>query len=414
MTRRVVVTGLGLVTPLGSNRRSTWQGIQEGRSGIGPITRFDASAVGTQVAGEVQDFDPRTIMDAKEARHSDRFTHFAVAATAEALADADIGSLDDSEAERTGVVYGSGMGGLSTILDAQAALQSRGARRVSPFLSPGSAINMAAGVISIRWGLKGPNYATVSACSTSAHAIADGYYAIQRGDADVMVTGGSEAVIAELTVASFDNAGALSRHGGPNASRPFDRNRDGFVIAEGGATVILEELTHAHARGARIYAEIIGVGMTGDAYHITAPDPAGDGAARAMVRAMQVAGISPDAVQYINAHATSTKLGDASETAAIKSVFGPHAYRLGVSSTKSMTGHLLGAAGATEAAFTALALHHQILPPTANLEEPDPDCDLDYVPGKARPVVLNVALTNSNGFGGANITLALRRYTGEV
>ena len=411
MTRRVVVTGLGMVTPLGNNGPSNWQGIQEGRSGIRPITRFDASAVGAQVAGEVQDFDPRTIMDAKEARHSDRFIHFAVAATAEALADADIGSLDESEAERTGVIYGSGMGGLSTILDAQAALQNRGARRVSPFLSPGCAINMAAGVISIRWGFKGPNYATVSACSTSAHAIADGYYVIQRGDADVMVTGGSEAVIAEVTVASFDNAGALSRQGGPNASRPFDRNRDGFVIAEGGATLILEELTHAQARGARIYAEIIGVGMTGDAYHITAPDPAGNGAARAMVRAMQVAGIAPDAVQYINAHATSTKLGDASETAAIKSVFGPHAYRLAVSSTKSMTGHLLGAAGAAEAAFTALALHHQIVPPTANLEEPDPDCDLNYVPGEARPAALTVALTNSNGFGGANITLALRRYT---
>ena len=410
MTRRVVVTGLGMVTPLGNDGPSNWQGIQQGRSGIGPITRFDASAVGAKMAGEVQNFDPRAIMDAKEVRHYDRFIHFGVAATAEALADAGIGNLEADEAERTGVIYGSGMGGLSTILDAQSALENRGARRVSPFLSPGCAINMAAGVISIRWGLKGPNYATVSACSTSAHAIADGYYAIQRGDADVMVTGGSEAVIAEVTVASFDNAGALSRQSGPEASRPFDRNRDGFVIAEGGATLILEELGHAKARGARIYAELIGVGMTGDAYHITAPDPAGSGAARAMVRAMEVADITPDAVQYINAHATSTKLGDASETAAIKSVFGSHAYRLAVSSTKSMTGHLLGAAGAAEAAFTALALHHQMLPPTANLQEPDPECDLDYVPGTARSASLEVALSNSNGFGGANITLALRRY----
>lgn len=412
MTRRVVVTGLGMVTPLGSDGPSNWEGIRQGRSGIGPITRFDASAVGAKMAGEVQDFDPRTIMDAKEVRHYDRFIHFAVAATAEALADAGIESLSEREAERTGVIYGSGMGGLSTILEAQAALENRGARRVSPFLSPGCAINMAAGVISIRWGLKGPNYATVSACSTSAHAIADGFYAIQRGDADVMVTGGSEAVIAEVTVASFDNAGALSRQSGPEASRPFDRNRDGFVIAEGGATLILEELAHAQARGARIYAEVIGIGMTGDAYHITAPDPAGSGAARAMARALEVAGIAPDAVQYINAHATSTKLGDASETAAIKSVFGPHAHRLAVSSTKSMTGHLLGAAGAAEAAFTVLALRDQLLPPTANLEDPDPDCDLDYVPGQARPAALDVAVTNSNGFGGANITLALRRYVG--
>jgi 3-oxoacyl-[acyl-carrier-protein] synthase II len=265
---------------------------------------------------------------------------------------------------------------------------------------------MAAGIISIRWGFKGPNYATASACSTSAHAIADGFYAIQRGDAEVMVTGGSEAVITELTVAAFDNAGALSKED----SRPFDANRDGFVMAEGGATIILEELAHARARGASIYAEVAGVGMAGDAYHITAPDPTGAGASRAMTQALLSAHLNPEEVSYINAHATSTKSGDASETAAIKSVFGHHAYRLAVSSTKSMTGHLLGAAGATEAAYTALALYHQILPPTINLRTQDPDCDLDYIPHEARSGPVAVALSNSNGFGGANITLVLKRY----
>lgn len=410
MTCRVVVTGLGLVTPLGNDCAANWEAIKAGKSGIGPITRFDASMLAARVAGEVRDFDPRTVLEPKEVRHYDRFIHFAMAATAEALHDAGW-TFDNDLSERTGVIYGSAMGGLGTILDAHDTLNRRGARRVSPFLSPGSAINMAAGIISIRWGLKGPNYATVSACSTSAHAIADGFYAIQRGDADVMVTGGSEAVITELSMAAFDNAGALSRHQNADASRPFDLYRDGFVIAEGGATLILEELTHAQKRGAAIYAELVGVGMTGDAYHVTAPDPTGGGAARAMARALEMAGIAPQSVNYINAHATSTKLGDVSETRAIKSVFGPHAQILAVSSTKSMTGHLLGAAGAAEAAYTALALRHQVLPPTANLQVHDPDCDLDYVPHVARSSAINVALSNSNGFGGANITVALRRYT---
>ncbi len=412
MTRRIVITGMGLITPLGNTRIANWQAIMAGRTGIGPITRFDASPLAAQMAGEVRDFDPYAILEPKEVRHYDRFIHLAMAATSEALADAGLTVFDPGEAERTGVIYGSAMGGLATILEAQATLKSRGARRVSPFLSPGSAINMAAGIISIRWGLKGPNFATVSACSTSAHAIADGFYAIQRGDADVMVTGGSEAVIAEVTVAAFDNAGALSRQRTALASRPFDANRDGFVIAEGGATVILEELAHARARGATIYAELIGVGMAGDAYHITAPDPAGSGAARAMAHSLQAAGVAPEAISYINAHATSTKSGDASETAAIKSVFGPHAYNLAVSSTKSMTGHLLGAAGAAEAAYTALALHQQILPPTINLQASDPDCDLDYVAQGARAGQIEVALSNSNGFGGANISLAFKRYEG--
>lgn len=410
MTRRVVVTGLGLVTPLGNDWMANWLAVQAGQSGIGPITQFDASTLAVQAAGEVRGFDPHTVLEPKEARHYDRFIHLAVAATTEALVDAGLSHIDPVEAEHIGVIYGSGMGGLATILEAQSTLQHRGARRVSPFLSPGSAINMAAGIISIRWGLKGPNYGTVSACSTSAHAIADGYYAIQRGDADVMVTGGSEAVVAEVTVASFNNAGALSRQPASRASRPFDANRDGFVIAEGGATLILEELTHARARGARIYAELVGIGMSGDAYHITATDPTGNGAARAMARALQAAGIAPESIQYVNAHATSTKLGDASETAAIKSVFGRHAQRLAVSATKSMTGHLLGAAGATEAAYTALALDNQILPPTINFETSDPDCDLDYVPNIARRAVIDVALSNSNGFGGTNITIAMARY----
>lgn len=410
MTRRIVITGIGLITPLGNNRTANWEAIMAGQSGIRPITRFDASRLAAQMAGEVRDFDPHAVLGPKEVRHYDRFIHLAVAATAEALSDAGLTSFDADTAERTGVIYGSAQGGLATILESQETLQSRGTRRVSPFLTPGSAINMAAGIISIRWGLKGPNYATASACSTSAHAVADGFYAIQRGDADVMVTGGSEAVIAEVTMAAFDNAGALSRHQSPLASRPFDASRDGFVIAEGGATIILEELAHARARGATIYAELVGVGMAGDAYHITAPDPAGTGAARAMAHALQAAGVSPEAVSYINAHATSTKPGDASETAAIRSVFGPHAYRLAVSSTKSMTGHLLGAAGAAEAAYTALALYHRMLPPTINLQTSDPECDLDYVARGARACQMEIALSNSNGFGGANITLALKRY----
>jgi 3-oxoacyl-[acyl-carrier-protein] synthase II len=411
LARRVVITGIGLVTPLGNSRADNWEGLLAGRSGIGPITRFDASRLGARIAGEVKNFDPSAVLDPKEVRHYDRFIHFAMHATVEAIEDAGI-TFTDSLRERAGVVYGSGMGGLATILAAESTLQTRGPRRVSPFFSTASAINMAAGIISIRWGLRGPSYATVSACSTSAHAVADGFYAIQRGDADVMITGGSEAVLAEVTLASFDNAGALSRRNAEptKASRPFDQLRDGFVLAEGGAALVLELLEHAVARGAPIYAELAGVGMAGDAYHITAPDPDGGGAARAMRRALQAAGVAPEAVSYINAHATSTKSGDVSETAAIKAVFGDHAYRLAVSSTKSMTGHLLGAAGATEAAYTAMALRHQVIPPTVNLDVPDPDCDLDYVPHRARPAPLDVALSNSNGFGGANIALALTRW----
>ncbi|MGC8489338.1 MAG: beta-ketoacyl-ACP synthase II [Clostridia bacterium] len=410
--RRVVITGIGMVTPLGISTEANWEAILAGRSGVGPITAFDASRIGSRIAGEVRGFDPATVLEQKEIRRLDRFMHFAMAATDEAWNDSDL-VRNEELADRTGVIYGSGMGGLTTIFTASDTLREKGPSRVSPFLGVGSPINMAAGIISIRWGLRGPNYATVSACSTSGHAIADSYFAIQRGDADVMVTGGSEAVLTEVTIASFDNAGALSKRNDnpPAASRPFDAGRDGFVLAEGGATLILEELDHARRRSARIYAEIIGVGMAGDAYHVTAPTPEGTGAARAMARALETAGLRPEDVQYINAHATSTVLGDASETAAIKTVFGSAVKTVAVSSTKSMTGHMLGAAGATEAAYTALALFYQVLPPTINYDEPEPDLDLDYVPHRARPAEVSAALSNSNGFGGANITLAFRRCT---
>jgi len=411
LERRVVITGIGLVTPLGNTKDATWQAILAGRSGIGPVTSFDASRLPSRIAGEIKGFDPTSLLEPKEVRRYDRFIHLAMQASAEAIADAGL-DLSDSEAERTGVIYGSAMGGLETILDTDTVLRERGPARVTPFLSPACAINMAAGIISIRWGFKGPNYATASACSTSGHALADSLYAIQRGDADVVVTGGSEAVLTELTMASFASAKALSaRNDDPAAaSRPFDVARDGFVLAEGSATLVVEELEHARARGARIYAELAGAGMSGDAYHITASDPEGAGAARAMARALETARLAPADVAYINAHATSTTVGDLSETQAIKALFGPGAYDLAVSSTKSMTGHLLGAAGGAEAAFTALALYHQILPPTINLEQPDPACDLDYVANAARPARAAAALSNSFGFGGTNISLALRRY----
>lgn len=411
MQRRVVITGIGLITPLGNTKDANWEAILHGRSGVSRTTCFDPSRLTSQISGEVKGFDPTSAMDPKEVRRYDRFMQLAMQASAEAIADSGLvfeGDLGD----RTGVIYGSAMGGLSTILATDEVLREKGPARVTPFLAPGCAINMAAGVISIRWGLTGPNYATASACSTSGHAIADSLHAIQRGDADIIVTGGSEAVLTELTVASFASARALStRNDHPEgASRPFDRDRDGFVMAEGGATLILEELEHARARGARIYAEVVGAGMTGDAYHITAPAPQGAGAARAMKRALEAGGLAMDEVSYINAHATSTGLGDAGETAAIKTVFGDHAYRLAVSSTKSMTGHLLGAAGGAEAAYSALALFHQVLPPTINQETPDPECDLDYVANEPRAGHLDGALSNSFGFGGTNISLALRRY----
>ena len=412
--RRVVITGIGLITPLGNSKDANWQALLDGRSGIGPVTLFDASRLASRIAGEVRDFDPLSVMEPKEVRRYDRFIQFALHSASEALADAGL-VFDDDLRARTGVIFGSAMGGLGFILGTEAVLREKGPARVTPFLSPGCAVNMAAGVISIRWGLEGPNYATASACSTSGHALADSFFAIQRGDADVVVTGGSEAVLTELTMASFASARALStRNADPErASRPFDQGRDGFVLAEGSATLILEELEHARSRGARVYAELAGVGMSGDAYHVTASDPQGRGAARAMARALETAGMDLGDVGYINAHATSTDIGDLSETNAIKSVFGEHAYDLAVSSTKSMTGHLLGAAGAAEAAYTALALHHGVLPPTINQETKDPACYLDCVPNEARRAEISCALTNSFGFGGTNITLALRRAPDE-
>lgn len=413
MERRVVVTGLGLVSPLGLSVKENWEAVLAGRSGIGPITRFDTSRLNTTFAGEVKNFDPATAMDPKDARRYETFIPFALAATAEAVADAGLTFEEGSPlCERTGVVLGSGMGGLKGIEDTTMILHEKGPRRVSPFFIPGCIINMAPGLVSMKYGVLGPNYGTVSACSSAGHAIADSLHLIRRGEADVMITGGTESTMTELAVSGFQAARALStRNDDPQrASRPFDRDRDGFVMAEGAGTLILEEYEHARARGAKIYGEVLSAGMSGDAYHVTAPSPDGRGAILAMKAALRSGGISPDRVGYINAHATSTDLGDAMESRAVKQVFGDHAYRLAVSSTKSMHGHLLGAAGAIESILTVLALQHGVLPPTINLENPDPDCDLDYVPNAAREAKgLEVALSNSFGFGGTNISVAFGR-----
>lgn len=411
MARRVVVTGVGIISPLGNNLAATWEGVLAGRSGIGPITRFDASRLATRFAGEVKGFDPATVMDRKEVRRFDLFTHFALAATAEAVADSGLDFSQGDLGERTGVIMGAGIGGLETILDNHDALLNKGPGRVSPFFVPGSIINMAPGLVSMKYGVTGPNYSTVSACSSSGHAIADAYHSILRGEADVMLTGGAEAVTLELTIAGFSNSKALSeRNDAPEtASRPFSADRDGFVLGEGAGTLVLEEYEHARARGAHIYGEIVGAGMSGDAYHVTAPHPEGLGAVKAMQAALKSGGLKPEDVGYINGHATSTPIGDIMETQAIKKVFGEHAYKLAVSATKSMTGHLLGAAGAVEAIFTILALEKGILPPTINYGTPDPECDLDCVPNEAREQQVEVALSNSFGFGGTNISVAFRR-----
>ncbi|HEY8348163.1 MAG TPA: beta-ketoacyl-ACP synthase II [Symbiobacteriaceae bacterium] len=414
MERRVVVTGLGVISPLGLSTAETWENALAGKSGIGPITRFDASRLPTRFAGEVKGFDPTTVLEPREVKRYEPFIHYALAATAEAVADSGL-TFTDELRERTGVVYGTGMGGLQAIEETKMLLVEKGPRRVSPFFIPSCIINMAPGLIAIRYGLLGPNYSAVSACASAGHAIADAFHIIRRGDADVMITGGSESTVTELAIAGFAAARALStRNEDPEgASRPFDADRDGFVMAEGAATLVLEELEHAKARGAKIYAEVVGAGASADAYHITAPDPTGRGAVLAMQAALRSAGARPEEVGYINAHATSTDLGDVMETEAIKQVFGDHARKLAVSSTKSMHGHLLGAAAALEAVLTVLALKHQVLPPTINLHRPDPKCDLDYVPNQARPVKgLRMALSNSFGFGGTNVTLAFRRYDG--
>ena len=407
----MVVTGLGALTPIGNTADEFWSGLTEGRSGIAPITRFDAAGYPTRIAGELKGFDELKYVDKKDARRLDPYLKYAVACSVMAVEDAglDTGKVDTT---RFGVLIGSGIGGITTLLDGQDALRSKGPDRTSPFLIPMLIVNMAAGLVSMRFGAKGPNSSVVTACATGNHALGDATRIIQRGDADVMIAGGAEAIIVPLTMAGFCAMKAMStRNDEPEkASRPFDLHRDGFVCGEGGGIVVLESLEHAVRRDARIYAEIIGYGMTGDAHHMTAPDPEGDGAARAMQVALDDAGLSAADVSYINAHGTSTPYNDKFETLAIKRVFGDHARRLAVSSTKSMTGHLLGAAGGVEAIATVLALQRGMLPPTINYEMPDPDCDLDYVPNQARKLDFDVALSNAFGFGGTNATLVFRKY----
>ena len=409
--RRVVITGVGAVTPLGNTAEEFWAGLLEGRSGIGPITRFDAKDFPTRIAGELKGFDPLKYLDKKDDRKYDPFLKYAVACADMAVEDAAL-KTDGVDPTRFGVLVGSGIGGLETLLGNYEVLRTKGPDRVSPFFIPMLIVNMASGVISMRVGAKGPNSSVVTACATGNHAIGDATKIIERGDADVMIAGGSEAIIIPLTIAGFCQMKAMStRNDEPaRASRPFDAERDGFVCGEGGGLVVLESLEHARRRDARIYAEMAGYGMTGDAHHMTAPDPEGDGAARSMAAALHDGGLEPSAVGYINAHGTSTPYNDKFETLAIKRVFGEHARKLAVSSTKSMTGHLLGAAGGIEAIATAFALYHGILPPTINYEKPDPDCDLDYVPNQARKKEIEVALSNAFGFGGTNATLAFRKF----
>jgi 3-oxoacyl-[acyl-carrier-protein] synthase II len=407
--RRIVVTGLGLVTPLGTGVEKTWKAICAGESGIGRITKFDPTGYDAQIAGEVKDFDPAQFIEKKEIKKMDTFIHYAVAAAQMAVDDAGM-KVAPEEATKVGVYIGSGIGGLGSIEHYHEVLKEKGPGRVSPFFIPMTIINLASGQVAIRLGAKGPNSCAVTACATGNHCIGDAFRLIQRGEADVMVAGGAEAAITRLGVAGFAASKALSfRNAEPTkASRPFDKDRDGFVLGEGAGIVVLEESEHARRRGARVYAEVIGYGMNSDAYHITAPSEGGEGAVRCMELALKDAGIGKDRVGYINAHGTST-MADAVETKAVKHVFGDRAHRIPMSSTKSMTGHLLGAAGGIEAVFSILALHHGILPPTINLDNPDPECDLDYVPHKARPASFDVALSNSFGFGGVNACLLFKK-----
>ena len=412
MKRRVAVTGLGVVSPVGNTVETTWEAMLAGRSGAGPITRFDPSALQVKFACEVKGFDPGLYLDKKEARRFDLFSQFAMGAAVQAVNDACLDkSWDQVDRQRVGVIIGSGTGGLATFEDNMRAYIEKGPSRVSPFFVPMFMANVAAAAVSMRYGAKGPNYCTVSACASSGHALGDAFRLIQHGEADIMIAGGSEAAITPLALASFANMKALSeRNDDPTtASRPFDKDRDGFVMGDGSAVAILEELDHARKRDAKIYAEMVGYGMTADAYHITAPSPDGEGAQRAMQLAMEDGGIRPEQVGYINAHGTSTPHGDGAETAAVKSVFGDQARKLVFGSTKSMTGHLLGAAGAFEFAVCALVLKHGAIPPTINQFTPDPACDLDSAPNRAVKRRVEVALSNSFGFGGHNVTLAVRR-----
>ncbi len=411
MSRRVVVTGVGLVSPVGMGTQANWDALRAGTSGIGPITRFDAAAFSTRFAGEVKNFDPLQFIEKKELKKMDIFIQFAVAASQFAMDDARL-TVTPAFADRIGVFIGSGIGGFTTIEREHAAYLAGGPRKISPFFIPSSIINLAAGQVSIRFGAKGPNLATCTACTASAHAIGDSFEIIKRGAADAMITGGAEAAVCPMGVGGFAALRALStRNDDPSrASRPFEKDRDGFVLGEGAGMVVLEELEFAKRRGATIYAEMVGYGMSGDAYHMTAPSENGDGAFRVMNAAIASAGIRPDQVDYVNAHGTSTPHNDRIETTAIKRVFGEHAYKLAISSTKSMTGHLLGAAGGLEAGITALSIRHQIAAPTINLELADEGCDLDYVPLKARPMKIDYALSNSFGFGGTNGALLMKRY----
>jgi len=411
MSRRVVVTGIGMLTPLGIGTEPSWKACVEGRSGISRIHKFDPSPFKTQIAGQLEEFDRSKYLDAKEARRYDDFCQYALVVAQMALEDSGL-EITEELKDRTGVIIGTGFGGLETFERNFKSFLDGGPKKISPFFIPMMIANMAPGLVAIRYGVRGPNTCTVTACAASSHAIGDAFKVIQRGQADVMFAGGTEASLTALMVAGFDIMKATStRNDDPQgASRPFDKDRDGFVPSEGAAMLILEEADHARRRGAKIYAEIKGYGYSNDAYHYTAPDPEGKGAILCMKMALEDAQVAPEEVDYINAHGTSTPLNDAIETLAIKRVFGQHAYRLAVSSTKSMTGHLLGAAGAAEAAFTCLALKHQVAPPTINYTNPDPECDLDYVPNKARPMDMRVALSNSFGFGGTNATLIFSRW----
>jgi 3-oxoacyl-[acyl-carrier-protein] synthase II len=410
LARRVVVTGMGLVTPVGENSAATWNSIQRGEIGIDHITAFDASQFSCHIAGEVKDFDAHRYLDKKETRKMARFIHFAVAASDEAVKQAGL-TVDESNAERIGVYIGSGIGGFEIIEREHQALLDGGPRRISPFFIPATIVNLASGQVSIRIGAKGPNSAVATACTTGAHAIGDSFKIIQRGDADVMVCGGAEAAITPMGVGGFAAMRALStRNDDPKAaSRPWDKDRDGFVVGEGAGILVLEEYESAKQRGAEILAELVGYGMSGDAYHMTSPPADGEGAFRVMRNALRDAGLNPEQIDYINAHGTSTEVGDRIEVEAVKRCFGDHAYKLCVSSTKSMTGHLLGGAGGIEAGFTVLALKDQIIPPTMNLANPDEGCDLDFVPNEARQGKLEYALSNSFGFGGTNGSLIFRK-----
>jgi 3-oxoacyl-[acyl-carrier-protein] synthase II len=411
LSRRVVVTGVGLVSPVGIGTEVNWEALCAGRSGIGPITHFDAAEFNSQIAGEVKGFDPLQFVSKKDVKKMDVFIQYAIAASQFAMDDAGV-SVTEDIATRVGVFIASGIGGFSTIEREHKALIEGGPRRISPFFIPASIINLAAGQVSIRFSAKGPNSATCTACSASAHAIGDAFEIIRRNEADVMIAGGSEAAITPLAVGGFAAMRALStRNADPlHASRPFDRERDGFVMGEGAGVVILEELEFAKRRNAPIYAELVGYGMSADAFHITAPSEDGDGGMRVMEKALKHAGVEPSQVDYINAHGTSTPFNDKLETLAIKRLFGDHARTVAISSTKSMTGHLLGAAGGLEAGITVLAIKHQIIPPTINYEVPDPECDLDYVPNQKREAAIEYALSNSFGFGGTNGALLFKRY----